>query len=269
MLKYTLLATLITAYSLVQGQEIPLFPACEDGLGHFKSQEKCSEAMMFQYIYSNLVYPLEALAEGVEGRAILQFDVTEEGTVENINIIVDPGYGIGESAAAVIKKMNMDGIIWTPAHKDGKPKRALYTLPIHYSLTLSCGLNQKLKNGKVHHAKVQYKPLFPGCAADLNDEDLIDCSKGLIQDYIQENIKYPIAAKKNKLEDIVIIEFVVTKEGLLENIAVVKGKYNSLNKAAYNLIEKMSWDNKWEPGEQDGSYVDVLYYLPIEFKIKR
>jgi len=49
-------------------------------------------------LYLELKYPAEARANGIEGTCLLNYEITEEGRVENIVVIQDPGAGIGNAS---------------------------------------------------------------------------------------------------------------------------------------------------------------------------
>ena len=54
------------------------------------------------------------------------FIVEKDGTITNVNIVRDIGFGTGEEAARVIKLSPK----WIPAKKAGVPVRVEYNLPI-------------------------------------------------------------------------------------------------------------------------------------------
>ncbi len=96
---------------------------------------------------------------------------------------------------------------------------------------------------------VEVMPTFPG-----GDNALFR--------YIYENIKYPVEAKENKMTGIVILRFVITREGKVDDISVVRGVHPLLDEEAKRIIREMP---DWIPGTQDGKRVNVYYSLPISF----
>jgi hypothetical protein len=63
---------------------------------------------------------------GLKGSIYATFIVEKDGTVSDINIIKDIGYGTGTEAVRVIQKFNQ----WIPGMFKGKPVRVMYSLPI-------------------------------------------------------------------------------------------------------------------------------------------
>ena len=93
----------------------PQFPGGEDSL--------------YSFIYSNLRYPQEAIDNGIEGRVFITFVVEKDGSITNIKIRRDIGYGCGEEAVRVLKMMPK----WIPG-KDhlGNIHRTQYNMPINF-----------------------------------------------------------------------------------------------------------------------------------------
>ncbi len=82
--------------------------------------------------------------------------------------------------------------------------------------------------------------------------------------YLSKNIKYPKTAYKQKAQGNVILQFIVTKTGQIENIVVVKSLHPDLDNESVRVTAGMP---AWEPGKQEGVPVNVRYTLPIRFKL--
>jgi len=80
----------------------------------------------YQYVGDNFVYTEEALAAKVTGRIIAQFIVEKDGSLSNIKILRDLGYGTGEAAVKMLENCPK----WKPAIQNGKNVRVQFTLPI-------------------------------------------------------------------------------------------------------------------------------------------
>jgi hypothetical protein len=80
----------------------------------------------FKFVGENFNIPLEAVKNKVKGKVYLTFIVEMDGTLSNIKIIRDLGYGIGDEAARVL------GISpkWIPGKVNGEAVRTMYSLPI-------------------------------------------------------------------------------------------------------------------------------------------
>lgn len=60
---------------------------------------------LYTYIMYNVKYPQEAIKKYVEGNVSLSFDVMPDSTIKNVNIISDPGYGVGEEVRKLVEKL--------------------------------------------------------------------------------------------------------------------------------------------------------------------
>ena len=88
------------------------------------------------------------------------------------------------------------------------------------------------------------------------DNDLIN--------YISKNVVYPQQAKEKGIQGKVFVSFIVTKEGKVKDAKVVKAVNNLLDAEAVRIISSMP---KWKPGYNKGKAVDVVFNLPINFKL--
>ena len=85
-----------------------------------------------------------------------------------------------------------------------------------------------------------------------------------LYDYLGNQIKYPQMAMDNNIQGKVYVQFVVEKDGSINDVKVVKGVHNTLDKEATRVVKDRP---AWNPGEQRGKKVRVRYTLPINFTI--
>lgn len=84
--------------------------------------------------------------------------------------------------------------------------------------------------------------------------------------YLRETVKYPVIAQENGIQGRVVCQFVVNKDGSIDDIEVVRsGGDPSLDKEAIRVIKSMP---KWKPGKQRGKAVRVKYAVPVNFKLQ-
>jgi len=60
-------------------------------------------------------------------RVSIAFVIEKDGSMTDIRVLKDPGYGLGQEAIRVLKSLKTK---WTPGILNGKPMRTAYTLPI-------------------------------------------------------------------------------------------------------------------------------------------
>jgi TonB family protein len=94
-------------------------------------------------------------------------------------------------------------------------------------------------------------PQFPGGDAEL------------IQ-FLNENIQYPAQAARDKIEGKVVVQFMVKKTGKIDKVKVLRSVRKDLDKEAVRVIKMMP---DFVPGKQNGETVDMLYTVPVTFKL--
>ncbi|MDR3327852.1 MAG: energy transducer TonB [Prevotellaceae bacterium] len=87
-----------------------------------------------------------------------------------------------------------------------------------------------------------------------------------LTNFLQENILYPKQAIDACIQGQVVVNFVVSPDGSIDRIKIVKPVHSSLDKEAIRVVKLTS--GMWMPGEQDGKKVNVYFNLPIKFKLQ-
>lgn len=77
----------------------------------------------YKFVGNNYKVPDE---EGLKGRVFVSFVVEKDGTLTDIKVLRDIGYGTGAEAIRVLKKSPR----WQPAEQNGRKVRCSYQLPI-------------------------------------------------------------------------------------------------------------------------------------------
>lgn len=98
---------------------------------------------------------------------------------------------------------------------------------------------------------VEQMPEFPGGTDEL-------------MKFLGKKTKYPPLALRMGVEGQVFVGFIVSKEGRIDEVNVVKGLSKECDEEAIRVIKSMP---DWKPGKQNGRAVPVKYVLPIKFKI--
>lgn len=101
-------------------------------------------------------------------------------------------------------------------------------------------------------AMVEQKPEFPGGDAAMYK-------------WLSDHIVYPAAAIEQGISGRVVVQFDISKTGDIDNVKVVRGRDQSLDKEAVRLVKAMP---KWQPGRNNGQPVKVTYTLPVTFKLQ-
>lgn len=77
----------------------------------------------YKYISKNYRTPN---VPGLNGKIFLSFVIEKDGTINDVRVLKDIGYGCGEEAIRVLKNCPA----WIPAEQNGKKVRCSYMLPI-------------------------------------------------------------------------------------------------------------------------------------------
>ena len=84
------------------------------------------------------------------------------------------------------------------------------------------------------------------------------------QKYCQQNIVYPDIAFDNNITGVVIVQFVVTKKGEVEQAEVIRSVNPALDEEALRVVNSSP---KWTPGKQRNVPASVRFTVPIRFMI--
>jgi TonB family protein len=101
------------------------------------------------------------------------------------------------------------------------------------------------------YTMVDQMPEFPGGTPAL-------------MEFLSKNIKYPESAKNEHIQGRVFISFIISDEGNVKDINILKGLHTDMDNEAVRVIRAMP---KWKPGVHEGKNVNVLFNLPIHFKL--
>ena len=74
-------------------------------------------------------YPQVARRFNKEGRVVLRLTINENGSLTNIEVLEDPGYGLASAAVEAVKKSR-----YNPARHRGRPVIAKAILPVRFTL---------------------------------------------------------------------------------------------------------------------------------------
>lgn len=85
---------------------------------------------LMEFLAKNIQYPEKAKKMGVKGKVFVTFIVEKDGSISDIKVLRDIGYGCGEEVIRVIKLMPK----WKPAKQRGKAVRQQFNLPVSFNL---------------------------------------------------------------------------------------------------------------------------------------
>jgi protein TonB len=98
--------------------------------------------------------------------------------------------------------------------------------------------------------KVEFKPEYPGGNATMAN-------------FTKNNLRYPKAAIKKKIQGVVYVQFIVGPDGSISDVTTIRGISRECDMEAERLVMMMP---RWRPGQSNGENVSVRVVLPITFK---
>jgi protein TonB len=84
----------------------------------------------YSLIGSNFRAPEADVEEDTTIKIFVSFVIEKDGSLSNVMLLRNPGYGLKEEAGRVLALSEK----WSPGMQDGKPVRTMYTLPISIRL---------------------------------------------------------------------------------------------------------------------------------------
>lgn len=69
--------------------------------------------------------------KNIQGKVLLTFVVETDGSLTNIRVLHEPGYGLGAEAVRAMSQSPR----WIPGTQNGRTIRQQYTVPISFSLS--------------------------------------------------------------------------------------------------------------------------------------
>lgn len=185
-----------------------------------------------RYINENYNLPNDKEFKG--GKIFTSFVVEKDGSISNIKVLKDLGFGTGIEMVRVLKGSPS----WIPAQQNGQKVRAQYSLPI--TLQLPPVEEQLIYNIE----DVDFFAEFPGGLSKFYE-------------FIRDNYRAP---NRPGINGHVIVSFVVEVDGLLTDIKILNDLGFGTGDEAVRVLKKSP---KWKPAQVKGEFVRSLFMIPI------
>ncbi len=134
-----------TAFLSNKNDSPAYFPGCST-IQNPAEKIACSNQKLLEFIYSNLKYPKNAKDNSVEGLVVSSFLINLDGSISDIKLKRDLGFGTGNEVIKIVELMNSQGVKWEPAIKDGKAISMEFTLPVNFKLEDPEKVNTKISD---------------------------------------------------------------------------------------------------------------------------
>lgn len=191
-----------------------------------------------RWVQERVVHPADAKKEGVGGKVFVTFVVKPNGKIGDVDIIGEADKRLAKEVVRVVKSSPK----WTPA-----------TNSEHKFLRSKVGItvNFPLEDENTPFLVVEQMPTFEG--GDIN----------AFRRWVEGQIQPQTDDAGKPLEGMVIISFVIERDGSLNELTALRSPDKRLLEEATRIVKSTP---RWEPGRQRGQTVRVKYILPVQFK---
>ena len=194
------------------------------------------------YPFGQTVSNVDAYQEGKN--IIITFDTNKDGCVDSVYCSTDGGRTWGTALRKVTGDVNQQmqagshRIVWDVlAERENLRGDKICFKVLHDTLKV--------------FSSVEQMPEFPGGDAAL-------------MKYLREHLQYPPMAQEQGIQGKCIVQFVVTRNGSVGEVKVVRSVHPELDNEAQRVVRSLPM---FSPGMQNGIPVPVWYTLPFTFYI--
>ncbi len=133
---------------------------------------------------------------------------------------------------------------------------------IIYLVTLSTAFSQKGTLEEVLLVKADVPPVWKSCTDEDNPGE---CTEKEIKSYLDNYLKYPMAAHSKKIEGVVVVSAMISEEGRVGKTEIVKDIGGGCGKEAQRLVSLMPL---WQPALLDGKPIGMIRNFEIPFELQ-
>lgn len=204
--------------------------ACNEQLdGEIKKMGEQSNAISFDQLPDNMKADLEPMKEQL---AFIKLEAKEGDNLSDVA-------GLKDIDEELIHSMNID-----------KTNNTIYIAMMKDGTNFDYVAEKSKMDGEVF-TMVESQPRYPG-------------GMDAFYQYLGQEMKYPLQARKAGIEGRVYVQFIVEPDGTISEVTTLKGIGGGCDAEAERVMTNTSG---WIPGEQRGKKVRVRMVLPLIFKL--
>ena len=227
----SVLAALLVLPALAAAQTAPPDSTAEEVVLQI-SEEPPELIGGLKALYGRIEYPESARQDGVEGQVFVEVVVDREGRPVDPVVLRSPDDRLSEAALVAVRASR-----FVPGRQGGEAARVRYTVPVTFKLQA---------------------PPAPEPTGETRDPRLIGGLRGL-----QERVEYPEDARRDGVEGVVEVQFVVDELGRVQDAKILRSPDIRLSLAAIRAVGP----SQFVPGLVDGVPTRVRFAVPITFKL--
>jgi TonB family protein len=217
--------------------------------------------LLQDFLCSEVIYPENALQQGMEGKVIISFIVENDGKVSQAKIKESAGPELDAEAMRLFRLL-----LWEPAISFGQPVASENDFPIDFNIKK---YNKHCKSRGYTTQDYPYTPVdssnvvYEYAGTDKKPYAVFDEPGMKLATFISKNIKYPEVAYKQSISGKVTLEYVVELHGRVSNIKALVPVSGGCTQEAIRLLQMI----RWMPGIKNGKAVRTLMNMDIDFKL--
>ena len=203
---------------------------------------------------------VENPSEELEGTVQLQFNLSPDGSITDPQVLESPHPYLAQAALRTLYA--------APKCEPGKNGEEAVTVPIVLSVKFfrpdattadlfwhekAKESTDKLKDLDQPLEKIDVMPKFRGGNAEK------------FRDWVTRHLEYPEEMYENGFQGVVVVSFVVERDGTVSTITLEEGSHPQLSQEALRTVAKSP---RWTPGIHEGEKVRVRFTLPIIFRFR-
>jgi TonB family protein len=200
---------------------------------------------LMKYIAENTKYPENAKKNNIQGKVITRFCVTAKGDITMVTVLRGVNPEIDAEAVRVVSSLPA----FKPGRQGGKDVPVWYMVPLTFTLNNNSRPQFEMIGNDTIYNYTNELPAFPG-------------GNDALQKFKSENVKYPPELKSLGIEGMVIVKFLVEKNGAITDVSIARGCSPALDAEALRVTRSMP---AWQPGKENGKPVKCLTGTMYEF----
>ncbi len=258
---------------------MPIAQGCENVMPRNR-QLDCTKSAIKEYLENRLVMPLSLLEKEdiiLDQNCDFRIVINQAGDIASIK-----SENCQRPLRLAVELAAKDMPPLAPGVFDGKKQCVALKIPISYRTTvfsdevlgafpgeLSIDTVMKKEKRREIFKVVEEMPRYydPECEKLPTKAERRVCADEAMKNVIYANLQYPEEARAIGIEELVVIQFEVSKEGEVSHIQAVRGTREDLRAEGVRLVAQ--YLKEWIPGKQRGRPVRVQYNFPIRFELEK
>ena len=134
---------------------------------------------------------------------------------------------------------------------------------LFYAPSLAQERSNNQTENTIEFSQIDEAPIYPGCETITSIDGRKNCMRSKVSKFVNRSFNTSVADSLEAGTHRIVVNFRIDKNGDAIDINA-SALYPELKEEAKRVIKLLS---KMEPGKENGEAVDVLYQLPISFRL--